>query len=634
MPVPFQRLLSFSDRPRWRDDCAATARSAACLRDRRYDRRESLPRPYRPASCSHKAPRRGRRFQRLLLQPADPLLHLPIVEAETAADDFFHDFRGAREDTGDARIGVHAADAVLLHIAGATVQLHAVVHHAAFEFGGEQLGFRRYFTGQFAGHQLHCALIDEALNRVDLGAHARHFETRVLECTNRFAEGFAGGDVLHGDVETDLRRSHRTDRRDQTLARQALRQIGEALGRIAEYIGFRHFDIVEKQLGGVLRFQAELLQAIAALKAFHAVFDHEQAHGVLRLGVGARRHHHQIGELAVGNVGFRAVQQPVIAHVYRSGLHAGEIGASAGLGHRHCENFLAGDAGRQPALFLLVGAEFIDIRRDQAGVQIDVEADIAVADVLFDDDLLEAEVIDAGSAVFLVGPQHQITLLAGLGVGPAVDITLLAPFLRVRADLVLEEAAYRAAKIVVFGFKYRSLHDSQLSNMGTRCTDALPQTQACAGPRNASKFARWRQHFTGDDRIHQSARDFRVETLAARGALAQPGRWLVARAIGFRHAIAFGDEFRSADHIDVRQRTAGPARKAPRQQRTDIAVGSMREYSLFEAARFPAPGSSGSAPSLLPPTAARQSAGRPLSGPATDTSCHLPGIRRNRRHSC
>src|SRR5690606_11442925 len=324
---------------------------------------------------------------------------------------------------------------------------------------------------------------------------------------------------------------------------------------------------------------------IAALKALHAVFDHEQAHGVLRLGVGARRHHHQIGELAVGNVGFRAVQQPVIAHVYRSGLHAGEIGASAGLGHRHCENFLAGDAGRQPALFLLVGAEFIDIRRDQTGVQIDVEADIAVADVLFDDDLLEAEVIDAGSAVFLVGPQHQITLLAGLGVGPAVDITLLAPFLRVRADLVLEEAAYRAAKIIVFGFKYRSLHDSQLSNMGTRRTDALPQTQACAGPRNASKFACWRQHFTGDDRIHQSARDFRVEALAARGALAQPGRRLVARAIGFRHAIAFGDEFRSADHIDVRQRTAGPARKAPRQQRTDIAVGSMREYSLFEAAR-------------------------------------------------
>src|SRR6185369_13485364 len=209
--------------------------------------------------------------------------------------------------------------------------------------------------------------------------------------------------------------------------------------RLAEHVALRHLYIGEEQLGGVLRLQTHLLQIAAALEAFHAALDQEQSEPMTAVRIGAGHDDEQIADLPVRDVRLRAVQQPVIAFVFRARLDAREIATGAGLGHRDAEDRLAGCAARQDAQLLLLGAERADIRSDQARVQRHEEAAFAVAAVLLDQDLLVTEVP-----------------LAGLLERFAIDAALLAPALAVRTDFVLEEAPRGLAKEIVLRLEDRA----------------------------------------------------------------------------------------------------------------------------------------------------------------------------------
>src|SRR5262249_47678263 len=117
-------------------------------------------------------------------------------------------------------------------------------------------------------------------------------------------------------------------------------------------------------------------------------------------------------------------------------------------------------AFRQDAHLLLFGAEVADVRRDQPRVQRHEEATFAVATVLLDQDLLVAEVANARAAVLRVRPDQQVTLVTRLLERFAIDESLLAPTLAVRADLLAEETPRGIAELIVLGFEYGSLHIS------------------------------------------------------------------------------------------------------------------------------------------------------------------------------
>jgi hypothetical protein len=83
-------------------------------------------------------------------------------------------------------------------------------------------------------------------------------------------------------------------------------------------------------------------------------------------GIGLRCHDEKIPDLTVGNIGLRSVEQPMIAFIFGSRFHPGEIAAGTGLRHGNAENRFALDALRQNAHFLFFGAEMPDVRAHQA----------------------------------------------------------------------------------------------------------------------------------------------------------------------------------------------------------------------------------------------------------------------------
>src|ERR1700730_234076 len=71
-----------------------------------------------------------------------PLISCPLafVQTKTAADDLLHDLGRAGVDAADARVGIQAADFVLVHVAGAAMQLQTFFDHPAFDLGDIELG--------------------------------------------------------------------------------------------------------------------------------------------------------------------------------------------------------------------------------------------------------------------------------------------------------------------------------------------------------------------------------------------------------------------------------------------------------------------------------------------------------------
>ena len=151
---------------------------------------------------------------------------------------------------------------------------------------------------------------------------------------------------------------------------QVLHQVDEAHALLAEQVLGGHLHVGERQLCGVLRVQADLVEVAAALEALHAALDDQQREALGALvGIGLRDHDHQVGVDAVGDEGLGAVEHVVIALLDGAGLDALQVAAGAGFGHRDRGDDLAGAELRQPALLLLVGGEVEQVRRDDVVVQ-------------------------------------------------------------------------------------------------------------------------------------------------------------------------------------------------------------------------------------------------------------------------
>src|ERR1700730_1889839 len=137
-------------------------------------------------------------------------------------------------------------------------------------------------------------------------------------------------------------------------------------------------------------------------------------------------------------------------------------------------------------------------------MQLQVKARIALAHVLFVDDLRVAEISHCSAAVLLVGPHQQVALLARLCERPAIHIPLLTPARGMWSNLLAHEPAYRVAKLLVLRVKDEAAHVSSSV----------------------------------------------VEARAVRGTLTKPPRDSEARPIAFGHPVALGYKSRKSGRLD------------------------------------------------------------------------------------
>ena len=121
---------------------------------------------------------------------------------------------------------------------------------------------------------------------------------------------------------------------DQPLLRQLLHQLIEALPFFgAEQASCRQLHVLEEQFRRIGPIHAELFQLAAAAEALRIVgLDHHQR-GALgaRLRIGLGHDDDQVGVLAVGDEGLRAIEHVAVAGFLRLRAHALQVRAGAGL---------------------------------------------------------------------------------------------------------------------------------------------------------------------------------------------------------------------------------------------------------------------------------------------------------------
>lgn len=157
------------------------------------------------------------------------LAELAFVEAQSAADNLFHDLACAGKNAGHARIRVHSADPKFVHIAGTAMKLDPGVRHPPFGLSGEKLRFGCDLGCKRAAIVEEDALIDERLDRVNFCSHSGKSEAGVLEGSKRATERLSFLHVIERDIEGYLSGSNRTDCCDQPLSGQEAREVAKAL---------------------------------------------------------------------------------------------------------------------------------------------------------------------------------------------------------------------------------------------------------------------------------------------------------------------------------------------------------------------------------------------------------------------
>src|SRR5690349_20956870 len=168
-----------------------------------------------------------------------------------APDDLEHDLVRARADAVEAQVAPGALDPVLLHVAGAAVDLQALVGDLDGDPRGVELGDRDVAHRVLAVLHAPGGVVDEVARGFDLHRHLGELVPCDLELRDRTAEGGALVGVLERLLEQPLGAGYRARRADQPLALELPHDVVEALADLAEDRGVGDADVLEGEQRGV-----------------------------------------------------------------------------------------------------------------------------------------------------------------------------------------------------------------------------------------------------------------------------------------------------------------------------------------------------------------------------------------------
>ena len=177
----------------------------------------------------------------------------------------------------------------------------------------------------------------------------------------------------------------------------------EAFAFRAEQICCGHVAIGEDNFGRVAGAHAELIFFFAGAKTGRALFEDEGADAVGFLGfVGDGHGHADVGVVAVGGEGFRAVEDPVDRPGARRWCACRQRRSRLRVrSATRRPSFLPCGQGNEIFALLLFGAEFVDVIGAERIVRGNEKADGAIDAREFFDDGGVFDVAEAGAAVLL-----------------------------------------------------------------------------------------------------------------------------------------------------------------------------------------------------------------------------------------
>ncbi len=195
--------------------------------------------------------------------------------------------------------------------------------------------------------------------------------------------------------------------------------------------------------------QAHLALQLADAEAGRLLLDDQRADATwASVGIGARHHRVDIGLARARHPELRAIEDVVIAITPRQAADAGDIGTRVRLTERKRAERLTRRHAGQPALALLIVAEFGD---QPAHHIVDGEPDggghIGLGDLLIDDGAGQPRELRA--AILLRDECARQPQLAQRRKEFTREVAFLVPLFGVRRDLLLREFAHQVAYLLL-----------------------------------------------------------------------------------------------------------------------------------------------------------------------------------------
>ena len=190
--------------------------------------------------------------------------------------------------------------------------------------------------------------------RFDFGLHVGEHPLNGLIVGDGLAEGFALLGVFRRGFERALRQAHRLRGDADSAAIERFEGDAQALPFFAEAVFDRHAAILQRNFGGARKAQTHFV-FVAADAESGKIGLHQKGGDAARAGVrvGLGKNQVDAGNAAVGDPGFGAVQQVMIAVAGGASLNSGGVGAGLWFGEAKCtEDFAFGQTGQ---IFFLLG---------------------------------------------------------------------------------------------------------------------------------------------------------------------------------------------------------------------------------------------------------------------------------------
>ena len=179
----------------------------------------------------------------------------------------------------------------------------------------------------------------------------------------------------------------------------------------------------------------------------------EQEQGEVVAFACAGREKYEIGNGAVGDPHFRAVDHPMVAHVGGCGLNAAHVRSGPWLCHTKCSNLFALKCWFEVIVLLFFGANGVDHRQWQVSVRVERHAQSAtIGPAQFFSNHDRTPKVEARTAIFCWKTHPEKSGLAHFSEHVLFAVAGLFPLVNIRDELFLKELTERfAQQVVLFG---------------------------------------------------------------------------------------------------------------------------------------------------------------------------------------